>query len=75
MEALVFVRVAAGKSLDAAEAIKKIEGVKEAYATTGRFDVVARVEAADLRAVGETVVKKIQAVEGVRSTETSMIVA
>jgi len=75
MEALVFVRAAAGKSLNAAEAIKKIEGVKEAYATTGRFDVVARVEAADLRAVGETVVKKIQAVEGVRSTETSMIVA
>ncbi len=75
MEALVFVRAAAGKSLNAAEAIKKIEGVKEAYATTGRFDVVARVEAADLRAVGETVVKKIQTVEGVRSTETSMIVA
>ncbi|KUO40474.1 MAG: hypothetical protein AVW06_02390 [Hadesarchaea archaeon DG-33-1] len=75
MEALVFVRAAAGKSLNAAETIKKIEGVKEAYATTGRFDVVARVEAADLRAVGETVVKKIQAVEGVRSTETSMIVA
>lgn len=75
MEALVFVRVDAGKSLDAAQAIKKLEGVKEAYATTGRFDVVAKVEAADLRAVGETVVKKIQAVEGVRSTETSMIVA
>lgn len=75
MEALVFVRVAAGKSLDAAQAIKKIGGVKDAYATTGRFDVVARVEAADLRAVGETVVKRIQAVEGVRSTETSMIVA
>ncbi len=75
MEVLVFIRVGPGKSLDVANAVKGIEGVKEAYATTGRFDVVAKVEAADLKALGETVVKKIQTVEGVRSTETSIIVA
>lgn len=75
MEALVFVRADAGKSLDILAAIKKVKGVKEAYATTGRFDVVTRVEAADLKALGETVVRRIQAIEGVRSTETSMIVA
>ena len=75
MEALVFIRVDPGKSLDVAEAVKGVEGVKEAYAVTGRFDVVAKVEAADVKAMGETVVTKIQKVAGVRSTETSLIVA
>ena len=75
MEALVYIRVDPGKSLDVAEAVKGIEGVKEAYAVTGRFDVVARIEAADVKAIGETVVTKIQKIDGVRSTETSLRVA
>ncbi len=75
MEALVYICVAPGKSFDALSTIKGIKGVKEAYAVTGRFDIVARVEAPDLKALGETVVKKIQGVSGVARTETAMIVA
>jgi DNA-binding Lrp family transcriptional regulator len=75
MEALVYIRADPGKSLDVLSAVKKIQGVKEAYATTGRFDVVARIEAADLKTLGDAVVKRIQGVKGVRGTETSMIVA
>ena len=56
------------------DAVKKVEGVRVAFATTGRFDIIARVEAADLKAIGEAVVSKIQAIGGVRNTETSMIV-
>ena len=75
MEALVYVRVDPGKSLEIAKAIKGIKGVKEVYAVTGRFDIVAKTEAADVKALGETVVGRIQKVAGVRSTETSLIVA
>jgi len=75
MQAIVHIRTDPGKALKILDAVKKIEGVKVAFATTGRFDIIARVEAADLRAIGEAVVSKIQAISGVRSTETSMIVA
>jgi len=75
MEALVYIRVDPGKSLEVAGAVRGVEGVKEAYAVTGRFDVVAKVEAADVKALGKITVGRIQKVAGVRSTETALIVA
>jgi len=75
MQAIVHIRTDPGKALKILDAVKKVEGVKVAFATTGRFDILARVEAADLKAIGEAVVSKIQGIGGVRSTETSMIVA
>ena len=75
MQAIVYIRTDPGKALELLEQVKKIEGVKFAAATTGRFDIVARIEAADLEAIGKAVVGKIQTIPGVRYTETSMIVA
>jgi len=75
MQAIVYIRTDPGKALDLLESVKKMECTKFAAATTGRFDIVARVEAADLKAIGETIVSKIQRIPGVRYTETSMIVA
>jgi DNA-binding Lrp family transcriptional regulator len=75
MQAIVHIRTDPGKSLKILDAVKKVEGVKVAFAMTGRFDIIARVEAEDLKSIGEAVVSKIQGIGGVRSTETSMIVA
>jgi DNA-binding Lrp family transcriptional regulator len=75
MQAIVYIRTDPGKALGILDAVKRIGGVKVAFATTGRFDIIARVEAADLKAIGDTVVGKIQAIAGVRSSETAMIVA
>jgi DNA-binding Lrp family transcriptional regulator len=75
MQAIVYIRTDPGKALKLLEEVKKLPGVKFAAATTGRFDIVVRVEAADLKDIGDKVVGKIQALPGVRSTETSMIVA
>jgi len=50
-------------------ALKKVRGVKRAFPTTGRWDLVAEVEAADTKALGETSMK-IHALLGVRATET-----
>jgi DNA-binding Lrp family transcriptional regulator len=75
MQAIVYIRTDPGKPLDLLEEIKKISGVKFAAATAGRFDIVARIEAADLEALGKTVVGEIQKIPGVRYTETSLIVA
>ncbi|MGQ9788775.1 MAG: Lrp/AsnC ligand binding domain-containing protein [Candidatus Hadarchaeaceae archaeon] len=75
MQALVYIRTEPGKALKLLDAVKKIHGVQVAFATTGRFDIVARVEAADLKTLGETIVGKIQSLSGVKYTETSLIVA
>ena len=74
MEAIVYIRTDPGKALTLLNQMKEIEGIKFAAATTGRFDIVARIEAEDLKALGETIVSKIQGLEGVRYTETSAIV-
>ena len=75
MQAILYIRTDPGKALKLLETIKKVSGVKVAFATTGRFDIVARIEAKDLEALGEAVVSKIQSISGVRYTETSLIVA
>jgi DNA-binding Lrp family transcriptional regulator len=75
MQAIVYIRVDPGKALDLLEQIKKLPGVKFAAATTGRFDLVVRIEVEDLAALGKSVVGEIQKIPGVRYTETSMIVA
>ncbi|MEM3420998.1 MAG: Lrp/AsnC ligand binding domain-containing protein [Candidatus Hadarchaeum sp.] len=71
----MYIRTEPGKALKLLDAVKKIQGVQVAFATTGRFDIVARIEAADLKALGETIVGKIQSLPGVKYTETSLIVA
>lgn len=75
MQASVYIRTEPGKALKLLDAVKKIQGVHVAFATTGRFDIVARIEAADLKTLGETIVSKIQSLPGVKYTETSLIVA
>jgi len=75
MQAIVYIRTDPGKALKFLDQIKKLPEVKFAAATAGRFDIVARIEAADLNALGDAVVSKIQRISGVRYTETSLIVA
>jgi DNA-binding Lrp family transcriptional regulator len=75
MQAIVYIRTEPGKALTLLEKIKKLPEVRFVAATTGRFDLVVRVEVSDLKALGESVVSKIQGIPGVRYTETSLIVA
>ncbi|MBS7606613.1 Lrp/AsnC ligand binding domain-containing protein [Candidatus Bathyarchaeota archaeon] len=74
MKAFVEINVAAG-SLDVVlEAVRKVEGVKEAYPVAGHCDIIAIVEAADIKALGNIVTKCIHIIKGVESTETLICV-
>lgn len=75
MQAIVYVRTDPSKPLTLLDEIKDIEGVKFAAATTGRFDIVVRVEDVDIEALGKKVVEEIHSLEGVKYTETAPIVA
>jgi len=74
LKAFVEINVAAG-SLDVVlEAVRKVEGVKEAYPVAGHCDIIAIVEAADIKALGNIVTKCIHIIKGVESTETLICV-
>jgi len=49
--------------------LKKINGVKKAFGVHGRWDVVAEVEVANLKALGDLALK-INGLKGMRATET-----
>jgi DNA-binding Lrp family transcriptional regulator len=61
-------------AIQVAGAVRQIEGVDTADDVSGPYDVVARVTASDMDALGQLVVSKIQAVEGIIRTLTCPIV-
>ncbi len=69
LNACILLKVEPTKADTVLDAIKKMEGVRKAYFTYGRFDIVTFLEAEDYKALRKTT-SKINAIEGVRSTET-----
>ena len=57
-----------------AQEIRGIDGVASADDVSGPYDVIARVTAPDMDTLGQLVVSRIQAVEGITRTLTCPIV-
>lgn len=74
VEAFVLIQAEVGMSSRVGDAVTAIEGVRSADVVTGPYDVIARVEAGTIDALGRLVVSKIQAVEGVTRTLTCPVV-
>jgi len=72
--AYVLIRTALGKALNVVEEVSKIEGVKNASAVTGAYDVVAVIEVDKVSDIAELVVNKIHRVDGVCNTQTLICV-
>jgi len=73
VNAYVFINVGVGKSKDVLSAVQGVAGVKQAHACWGMHDVVAFVEAADLKALSDLVLASIQTIEGVQRTDTRIV--
>ena len=52
------------------EQLLRIKEVVELYPLFGDYDLIAKVEAPDYNLIGEIVVSKIRAIDGVRATKT-----
>jgi DNA-binding Lrp family transcriptional regulator len=74
VEAFVLIQAEVGMSSRVGEAVAAIKGVRSADVVTGPYDVIARVEAGTIDALGRLVVSKVQAVEGVTRTLTCPVV-
>jgi DNA-binding Lrp family transcriptional regulator len=55
---------------DAFSALQKVKEIVELNVIFGEHDIIAKVEAYDIDAVGQIVVDKIRPVEGVMDTKT-----
>ena len=56
------------------EELKHISDVKEVHGTFGAYDILAKVESANVETLRETMTKKIRKIGRVRSTLTLMVI-
>lgn len=72
--AYVLIEGAAGRIHKIMEELKKIPEVKSCDAVTGQYDIIAKVEAEDINALGRVSYAKIQMIEGVLRTITCNVI-
>ena len=73
MDAFVYLRVAPGKIEDVVIALRGRHGIRHTVAVVGPWDVMVAVEAADFGSIARTVLRHIQATEGVQHTYTAPV--
>jgi len=69
LNACILLKVVPTKADKILDTVRKIDNVKKAYFTFGRFDIALFVEVEDYKELRE-VANHINGIEGVRSTET-----
>lgn len=71
VQGCVLIRIQKKKLQDVLDGLKGISEVKKAFPVFGRYDIVAFIEAENREAIIEGS-KKINALDGTRSTETAI---
>lgn len=74
MEAYVLIQTEVGRATEVARAVAGIQGVGAAEAVVGPYDVIIRVQAESVDALGKRVVSRIQLIDGVARTLTCPII-
>jgi len=72
--AYLAIDAAVGKERAVRNALKKVQNVVRADLVTGRYDIIAIVEARSFEALFNTVLKKVRAVKGITRTITHIAV-
>jgi len=70
LKAYVLMNTELAKEEEVVKELMKIEGVREAYALYGIYDVIAEVEAESMEKIREIVLTRIRRLENVRTTIT-----
>jgi DNA-binding Lrp family transcriptional regulator len=74
VKAYVLINASPGRALEVAKKMQGQAGITAADAITGEYDVIAVCEAADVNAIGQLIVDKIQKIDGVFKTVTCLAV-
>jgi DNA-binding Lrp family transcriptional regulator len=73
--AYILVLTQVGRSADVAAAIRALPGVESSDDVTGPYDVIVRAAAGDINELGQLVVSRIQAIDGIDRTLTCPVVS
>ncbi len=74
MKAYVLINVRAGKAREVVSKAQAIPAVKSVHPCWGRPDVFTFVEVADEKSLADTVLAKLQSIDGVESTDTHIVI-
>jgi len=74
VKAFVLIKVEPGKVREVLEVISAMRAVVEAYCVTGPDDIIAVLESDDAKGVSEVVIADLHDVEGIRGTDTRIVV-
>ncbi|PYU36244.1 MAG: AsnC family transcriptional regulator [Acidobacteria bacterium] len=74
MRAFILLDVRTGKCPEVIGKLRKIEGVTSANACWGRPDVFVVVDVPNQSVLSDTVLNKIQTIDGIESTDTHIVI-
>ena len=71
-EAYILINCEIGSEEDVITGLKSIDGIKEVHGTFGAYDILAKIESAQVEDLRETITWKIRKIDKIRSTLTLM---
>jgi len=71
-EAYILINCEIGSEEDVITALKGVDGIKEVHGTFGAYDILAKIESAQVEDLRETITWKIRKIDKIRSTLTLM---
>ena len=71
-EAYILINCEIGAEEQVITALKTIDGIKEVHGTFGAYDILAKIESAQVEVLRETITWKIRKIDKIRSTLTLM---
>ncbi len=72
--AYVLINTEIGAETEVRESLKDVEGVREAYAVYGVYDIIAKIEAETMDKLKELVTWQVRRLDKVRSTLTMIVI-
>ena len=71
-EAYILINCEIGSEEEVITALKNVDSIKEVHGTFGAYDILAKIESAQVEDLRETITWKIRKIEKIRSTLTLM---
>ena len=71
-EAYILINCEIGSEEDVITELKSVDGIKEVHGTFGAYDILAKIESAQVEDLRETITWKIRKIDKIRSTLTLM---
>ena len=75
ISAFILIDVTGNHTKVAYKTISRMEGVKAVYTVTGAHDIIAHVEAEDIKKLSDLLLTKIRSIDGVIKTLTSFVLS